>query len=156
MSDTASKHEVVDVLIAGAGPAGLTLGGELGRAGVRALVLEREPEPPGFCRGFNLNARSLELLDRRGLAARFLGEGPTASSTIFVGASRLDLAAMRTKHPYALGIPQTRVEELLAEWAVESGTRLVRGRHLTGLGQDGDGVTVEVNGADGPSTVRCR
>lgn len=156
MSDTASKDEAVDVLIAGAGPAGLALGGELGRAGVRALVLEREPEPPGFCRGFNLNARSLELLGRRGLAARFLAEGPTVPTTAFVGASRLDLAAMRTEHPYVLGIPQTRVEELLAEWAVGSGARLVRGRRLTGLRQDGDGVTVEVDGADGPSTVRCR
>ncbi|MBF9067180.1 FAD-dependent monooxygenase [Streptacidiphilus fuscans] len=156
MSDTASTDDVVDVLIAGAGPAGLTLAAELGRAGVGALVLEREPEPPGFCRGFNLNARSLELLDRRGLAARFLAEGPTAESTVFVGASRLDLAAMRTNHPYALGIPQTRVEELLAEWAVESGARIARGRNLTGLRQDADGVTVEVDGPEGPSTVRCR
>ncbi|MFK8908016.1 FAD-dependent monooxygenase, partial [Streptomyces sp. YS-3] len=162
MNDTVSRDgieargEFVDVLIAGAGPAGLTLGAELGRAGVRALVLEREPEPPGFCRGFNLNARSLELFDRRGLAARFLAEGPTVSTTAFVGASRLDLAAMRTKHPYVLGIPQTRVEELLAEWAVESGARVMRGRRLTGLRQDRDGVTVEVDGVDGPSIVRCR
>ncbi|MEU1074756.1 FAD-dependent monooxygenase [Streptomyces sp. NPDC005878] len=146
----------VDVVIVGAGPAGLTLAGELGRGGVRALVLEREPEPPRFCRGFNLNARSLDLLDRRGLAARFLAEGPTVSTTMFVGASRLDLAAMRTRHPYVLGIPQTRVEELLAAWAVESGARIVRGRRLTGLRPDGDGVTVEADGADGPSTLRCR
>ncbi|GAA0327359.1 FAD-dependent monooxygenase [Streptomyces polychromogenes] len=156
MSGGAPHDEAVDVLIAGAGPAGLTLAGELARAGVRALVLEREPEPPGFCRGFNLNARSLELLDRRGLAERFLAEGPTVPTTAFVGPSRLDLAAMRTKHAYVLGIPQTRVEELLAEWAVESGARLVRGRRLTGLRQDADGVTVGTDGADGPSTVRCR
>ncbi|MEV7415465.1 FAD-dependent monooxygenase [Streptomyces sp. NPDC089919] len=159
MSGGASKDEadeVVDVLIVGAGPAGLTLGGELGRAGVRALVLEREPEPPGHCRGFNLNARSLELLDRRGLAARFLAEGPTVPTTAFVGASRLDLGAMRTEHPYVLGIAQTRVEELLAEWAEESGARLVRGRRLTGLRQAADGVTAEVTGPGGPSSVRCR
>ncbi|MFK0292454.1 FAD-dependent monooxygenase [Streptomyces sp. NPDC090442] len=156
MSGTASRDEIVDVLIVGAGPAGLALGGELGRAGVRALVLERDTEPPGFCRGFNLNARSLELLDRRGLAARLLAEGPTVPTTMFVGASRLDLAAMRTEHPYVLGIPQTRVEELLAEWAVQSGARLLRGRRLTGLRQNGDGVTVEVDGADRPSTMRCR
>ncbi|MFB7633502.1 FAD-dependent monooxygenase [Streptomyces sp. NPDC056149] len=156
MSDTASQGEVADVLIVGAGPAGLALAGELGRAGVRARVLERDPEPPGFCRGFNLNARSLELLDRRGLATRFLAEGPTVPTTMFVGAARLDLAAMRTEHPYVLGIPQTRVEELLAEWAVESGARLLRGRCLTGLRQDGAGVTVEVDGPDGPSTMRCR
>ncbi|MFD5462887.1 FAD-dependent monooxygenase [Kitasatospora sp. NPDC127059] len=156
MSDHATEPETVDVLVVGAGPAGLALAGELGRAGVRALVLEREPQPPGHCRGFNLNARSLELLDRRGLADRFLAEGPTVPTTVFVGASRLDLAAMRAKHRYVLGIPQTRVEELLAERAVESGARLVRSRRLTGLRQDGAGVTVEVDGADGPSTVRCR
>ncbi|MBD0690685.1 FAD-dependent monooxygenase [Streptomyces sp. CBMA123] len=156
MTDDATQDETVDVLVVGAGPAGLALGGELGRAGVRALVLEREPEPPGYCRGFNLNARSLELFDRRGLAARFLTEGPTVPTTMFVGASRLDLTAMRAKHRYILGIPQTRVEELLAEWAVGSGARLVRGRRLTGLWQDGDGVTAEVEGPDGPSTLRCR
>ncbi|MDK9499237.1 FAD-dependent monooxygenase [Streptomyces katrae] len=156
MSEGAPRAEAVDVLIAGAGPAGLALAGELGRAGVRALVLEREPEPPGFCRGFNLNARSLELLDRRGLAGRFLAEGPTVPRTAFVGPSWLDLAAMRTKHAYVLGIPQTRVEELLAEWAVGAGARLLRGRRLTGLRQDADGVTVDTDGADGPSTVRCR
>ncbi|MGE7386549.1 FAD-dependent monooxygenase [Streptomyces sp. NPDC004126] len=156
MSGGVPQDEAVDVLIAGAGPAGLTLAGELARAGVRALVLERDPQPPGFCRGFNLNARSLELLGRRGLADRFLAEGPTVPTTAFVGTSRLDLAAMRTGHPYVLGIPQTRVEELLAEWAVSSGARLVRGRSLTGLRQDADGVTVETDGAGGPATVRCR
>ncbi|MEU8773453.1 FAD-dependent monooxygenase [Streptomyces sp. NPDC048606] len=165
MSDGAARAETVEVLIVGAGPAGLALAGELGRMGVRATVLEREPEPSPFCRGFNLNARSLELLDRRGLAGRFLAEGPTVSTTAFVGHSRLDFAAMRTKHPYVLGIPQTRVEELLSEWALESGARIVRGRRLTGLRQDADGVTVETDGTygtggtdgtDGPSTVRCR
>ncbi|WP_370350297.1 FAD-dependent monooxygenase [Catenulispora sp. EB89] len=150
-----SPEETVDVLIVGAGPAGLALAGELARAKVPALVLEREPEPPGFCRGFNLNARSLELLDRRGLASRFLAEGPTVATTAFVGASRLDLAAMRTKHPYVLGIPQTRVEELLAEWALESGARIHRGRRLSGLSQTGGGVIARVEGPGGPSTVRC-
>ncbi|MER5888696.1 FAD-dependent monooxygenase [Streptomyces sp. NPDC001941] len=143
-----------DVLIAGAGPAGLALAAELGRAGVRTVVLERDPEPPGFCRGFNLNARSLELLGRRGVVDRFLAEGPTVPSTAFVGASRLDLTAMRTAHPYVLGIPQTRVEELLAEWAQEHGVRIVRGRNLTGLRQDDEGVTVTTDGNDGPSVHR--
>ncbi|KNB50698.1 FAD-dependent monooxygenase [Streptomyces caatingaensis] len=145
-----------DVLIVGAGPAGLTLACELGLAGVPALVIERDPAPPGHCRGFNLNARSLDLLDRRGLAARFLAEGPTVPTTAFTGTARLDLTAMRTGHPYVLGIPQTRVEELLAERAAELGVRVLRGHRLTALRQDDDGVDAEVDAPDGPLTLRAR
>ncbi len=152
----AARHADADVLVVGAGPAGLMLAGELGSAGVRTVLIEREPAPPGFCRGFNLNARSLELLDRRGLADRFLAEGPTVPTTAFVGASRLDLSAMRTDHPYALGIAQTRVEELLAERAARCDVPVRRGHRLTGLREDGTGVTAEVEAPDGPLLVRCR
>ncbi|MFK8905624.1 FAD-dependent monooxygenase [Streptomyces sp. YS-3] len=127
----------------------------LGGPGVRALVLERKPTPPGFCRGFNPNARSMELLDRRGLAAGFLAEGPTLPTKMFVGPSRLDLTTMRTKHRYALGIPQTHVKEP-TEWALRSGARLVLSRCLTRLRQEDDGVTAEVDGRDGAPTVCCR
>ncbi|MBZ6475385.1 FAD-dependent monooxygenase [Streptomyces griseocarneus] len=143
-----------DVLVVGAGPAGLMLACELGLGKVRAVVLERHPAPPGFCRGFNLNARSLELLDRRGLADRFLAEGPTAATTAFAGAARLNLAAMRTEHPYVLGIAQTRVEEILTERAVELGVRILRGHRLTGLHQDGSGVRAEVDSPDGRMLLR--
>ncbi|MBC2874410.1 MULTISPECIES: FAD-dependent monooxygenase [Streptomyces] len=153
MPDT---HPHTDVLIAGAGPAGLMLACELGLAGVRTTVLERNPAPPGFCRGFNLNARSLDLLDHRGLADRFLAEGPTLPATAFVGTAALDLAAMRARHPYILGIAQTRVEELLAERAEELGVRLLRGHRLTGFEEDDEGVTAEVTTPDGPLRLRCR
>ena len=145
-----------DVLVVGAGPAGLALACELGLAGVRTTVLERDSAPPGFCRGFNLNARSLELLGLRGLAGRFLAEGPTRQSTMFVGGARLDLASMRTEHPYVLGIPQTRVEELLAEQAVRSGARILRGHRLHGLRQDASGVTADVEAPAGRRELRCR
>ncbi|EMF00156.1 FAD-dependent oxidoreductase [Streptomyces mobaraensis NBRC 13819 = DSM 40847] len=144
-----------DVLVAGAGPAGLTLACELGLAGVRTTVLERDPAPPGFCRGFNLNARSLDLLEHRGLADRFLAEGPTLPATAFVGTAALDLAAMRTRHPYVLGIAQTRVEELLAERAEELGVRILRGHRLTGFREDGEGITADVTAPDGPLRLRC-
>ena len=61
-----------DVLVVGAGPAGLTLAAELGLAATDALVVEQLPGRSPFCRGFNLNARSLALLDRRGIVERFL------------------------------------------------------------------------------------
>ncbi|MDH6580637.1 FAD-dependent monooxygenase [Kitasatospora sp. MAP5-34] len=144
-----------DVLVVGAGPAGLMLACELGLGKVRTVVLERHPAPPGFCRGFNLNARSLELLDRRGLADRFLAEGPTVPTTAFAGAAQLDLAAMRTEHPYVLGIAQTRVEEILAERAMELGVRILRGHRLTGLHQDDSGVRAEVDSPDGRILLRA-
>lgn len=144
----------VDVAVVGAGPAGLMLACELGLRKVRTVVLERDPAPPGHCRGFNLNARSLELLDRRGLADRFLAEGPTVPSTVFVGAAQLDLAAMRTGHPYVLGIAQTRVAEILAERAVELGVRILRGHRLAGLRQDDGGVCAEVDSPDGRTLLR--
>ncbi len=146
-----------EVLITGAGPAGLVLAGELALAGVPVTVLERDPGPPPYCRGFNLNARSLELFGLRGLAERFLAEGPVTPWTSFVGGARLDLGAMRTRHPYVLGIPQTRVEELLAEHATALGARVLRGHRVTSARQDADGVTVGTVTAGGPAgTWRCR
>ncbi|MFE0464686.1 FAD-dependent monooxygenase [Kitasatospora sp. NPDC058965] len=151
---TAPAHDA-DVLVVGAGPAGLMLACELGLAGVRTVLLDQHPAPPGFCRGFNLNARSLELLDRRGLADRFLAEGPTVPATVFVGGARLDLAAMRTKHAYTLGIAQTRVEELLAERAAEMGVLTLRGHRLTGLRQEAGGVLAEIDSPAGPTVLRA-
>ncbi|WP_371515381.1 FAD-dependent monooxygenase [Kitasatospora sp. NBC_01300] len=144
-----------DVLVVGAGPAGLVLACELALARVRTVLLERDPSPPGFCRGFNLNARSLELLERRGLAERLLAEGPTVASTAFTAQARLDLAAMRTRHPYVLGIAQTRVEEILTEHAHHLGVRILRGHRLTALHQDGDGVHAHTDTPDGPALLHA-
>jgi 2-polyprenyl-6-methoxyphenol hydroxylase-like FAD-dependent oxidoreductase len=147
----------VEVLVVGAGPAGLMLAGELGLAGVRAEVIEQQPSRPGFCRGFNLNARSLDLLDRRGIAGLFLAEGPEVPVTSFAGLRRpLDLSTMDTGHPYVLGIAQTRVEELLEERAGSLGVPVRRGHRLTGLRQDARGVTATVEGAGGRHRLRAR
>ncbi|SEG64124.1 2-polyprenyl-6-methoxyphenol hydroxylase [Nonomuraea solani] len=138
-----------EVIVVGAGPAGLMLAGELGLAGVRALVVERHERRPDQCRGFNLNARSLELLDRRGIAERFLAEGPTVPYWMFGDPSRpLDLTAMETDHPYALGIAQTRVEELLEEWVAELGVPIRRGCEVVGVDDGPDAVTVRTSGGD--------
>ncbi|GAA5195635.1 FAD-dependent monooxygenase [Rugosimonospora acidiphila] len=135
----------LDVLVVGAGPAGLMLACELGLAGVRASVIEAHPRRLDFCRGFNLNARSLDLLALRGIAEEFLAEGPTVPATTFSGLGRpLDLSTMDTDHRYALGIAQTRVEELLEQRAGELGVPVRRGRRLTGLHQDAGGVTATV------------
>ncbi|GAB3160799.1 FAD-dependent monooxygenase [Amycolatopsis stemonae] len=143
-----------DVLVAGAGPAGLLLAAELALAGVRTTIVERHPERPPFCRGFNLNSRSLDLLARRGLAEGLVAEGhrvPHAPVTGLPGP--LLLADAATDHPFSLGIPQTRVEEVLEARALDLGVEILRGHELRSFAQDADGVTVTVHNG---RTLRAR
>ena len=151
--DADATARSVQVLIAGAGPTGLMLACELGLAGVRTLVLERLPKRRPVSWAFNLNTRSLEILDRRGIVARFLAEGPALRDTFF-GGPRLDLSCLDSSHAYTLGISQTRTEELLEARATEVGAIIRRGHEVTGFAQDA-GVTVNVLGPDGRYDVRA-
>jgi 2-polyprenyl-6-methoxyphenol hydroxylase-like FAD-dependent oxidoreductase len=157
MSSVASEQTSVDVAIAGAGPTGLLLAAELAMRGVRVVVLERNVERPAFVRAFNLNARSLEILDRRGIVDRFLAEGPKVPFTHFAALDApLALAGLDTDHPYVLGIPQTRTEALLEAHALEQGAELRWGHGIAAVAQDPDGVTIEVDVASDASTTEMR
>ncbi|WP_238012952.1 FAD-dependent monooxygenase [Dactylosporangium sp. AC04546] len=148
---------MIDVIIVGAGPAGLLLACELRLAGVGTVVLERHRRRPDFCRGFNLNARALDLLARRGLADALIAEGWQVPHAAFSGLPvTLGLAGTHTDHPYSLGIPQTRVEEVLEAHAVARGADLRRGHEVRGLRQDDDGVEVTVATGDGEYRLRAR
>jgi 2-polyprenyl-6-methoxyphenol hydroxylase-like FAD-dependent oxidoreductase len=132
---------MIDVLIAGAGPAGLMLAGELRLAGVGVVLVERHGTRPGFCRGFTLNARSLDLLARRGLAGPLIAEGWQAPHAPFTSLPvTLGLTGAFTDHPYTLGIPQTRVEEFLEDRARELGADIRRGWELRALEIEDDAV----------------
>ncbi|EOD69873.1 FAD-dependent monooxygenase [Amycolatopsis vancoresmycina] len=146
-----------DVLIAGAGPAGLLLAAELALAGVRTTIVERLPQRPPYCRGFNLNSRALDLLARRGLADGLVAEGhrvPHAPVTGLPGPLLLDGAA--TDHPFSLGIPQTRVEEVLEARARELGVEILRGHDLRSFTQSADDVTTVVHNGQFGRTLRSR
>src|SRR6266540_7123030 len=139
---------MIDVIVAGGGPTGVMLASELRLHGVRALVLEKEAEPTRVVRALGLHARSIEVMDQRGLLERFLAHGQQYPlGGFFAGISKPSPDRLDTAHPYVLGIPQTTTDRLLAEHATELGVEIRRGCELVGLSQDDHGVTVEL--ADG-------
>ncbi|MEU0789178.1 FAD-dependent monooxygenase [Amycolatopsis sp. NPDC005961] len=146
-----------DVLVAGAGPAGLLLAAELALGGVRTTIVERHPVRPPYCRGFNLNSRSLDLLARRGLAEGLVAEGhrvPHAPVTGLPGPLQLTDAA--TDHPFSLGIPQTRVEEVLEGWAADLGVEILRGHELRSFTQSPESVSTVVHNGQFGRTITAR
>src|SRR5437867_3344754 len=138
-----TEHAVV---VAGGGPTGLMLAGELALAGVDVAIVERRltQDLPGSRSG-GLHSRTIEVLDQRGIADRFLSQGQVAQVQAFAF-NRLDISDFPTRHPYGLGLWQNRIEEILAGWVGELGVRFYRGREVTGFAQDDTGVDVDVSG----------
>jgi 2-polyprenyl-6-methoxyphenol hydroxylase-like FAD-dependent oxidoreductase len=132
--------------IAGGGPTGLMLAGELALAGVDVAIVERRlsQDLPGSRAG-GLHARTIEVLDQRGIADRFLSQGQVAQVAGFAGIP-LDISDFPTRHNYGLGLWQNHIERILAGWVGELPVTIYRGREVTGIAQDDTGVDVEVFG----------
>ncbi|WP_040690376.1 rifampin monooxygenase [Nocardia vinacea] len=139
---------MIDVIVAGGGPTGMMLAGELRLHGVHVVVLEKDTEPTKVERSLGLHARSVEVMDQRGLLERFLALGQQYPlGGFFAGIIKPAPDRLDTAHPYTLGIPQTTTDRLLTEHAAAVGAEIRRGCELVGLSQAEDGVTVEL--ADG-------
>ena len=139
---------MVDVVVVGAGPTGLMLAGELTLAGVDVAIVERRPTPELVgSRAGGFHARTIEILDQRGIADRFLAEGKTYPVP-YSGRMMLDITDFPTRHPYTLGLWQNHIERILAGWVDELAVSIHRGRDVTGFVQDDDGVDVRLAGGE--------
>src|SRR5215213_4304458 len=133
------------VVIAGGGPTGLMLAGELALAGVEvALVERRASQELAGSRAGGLHSRTIEVLDQRGIADRFLAEGQVAQVAAFAG-TPFDISDFPTRHPYGLGLWQNHIERILAGWVHELRVPIHYGIEVTGFAQDDTGVDVELS-----------
>jgi 3-(3-hydroxy-phenyl)propionate hydroxylase len=141
----ATNHAVV---IAGGGPTGLMLAGELALAGVDVAIVERRAgQDLAGSRAGGLHSRAIEVLDQRGIADRFLSQGqkhPVVHFNI-----PLDVSDFPTRHNYVLGLWQNHIERILAEWVGELAVTIYRGREVTDIAQDDAGVDIALS--DGQS-----
>jgi 2-polyprenyl-6-methoxyphenol hydroxylase-like FAD-dependent oxidoreductase len=136
------------VVIAGAGPTGLMLAGELALAKVDVAIVERrENQELAGSRAGGLHVRTIELLDQRGIAERFISQGTIHKVVHF--ALPLDISDAPTRHNYVLGLWQNRIERILADWVGELNVPIYRAREVTRFAQDDAGVEVELS--DGQS-----
>ena len=139
---TEQTHAVV---IAGAGPTGMMLAAELALAAVDVVVVERRPGPELVgSRARGLHARTIEVLDQRGIADRFLEAGRAMQVQSFAGVS-LDISDFPTRHNYGLALGQDAFERILAVWVEELEVPIIREREVTGIAQDETGVDVRLS-----------
>ena len=145
-----TEHAVV---VAGGGPTGMMLAAELALAGVDVAVVERRPtsEIVGVRAG-GMHARTIEVLDQRGIAESFVSQGQTFPHVSFAE-TQLDISDFPTRRNYVLALTQNHIERILAEWVAELPAVFYRGHDVTSIAQDDDGVTVTL--ADG-SALRGR
>jgi 2-polyprenyl-6-methoxyphenol hydroxylase-like FAD-dependent oxidoreductase len=137
-----AKHAVV---VAGGGPAGMMLAAELALAKVDVAVIEQRPNHVLVgSRAGGFHSRTIEVLDQRGVADRFLAEGQVAQAAM-IGSTVLDMSDFPTRHPYSLGIWQNKIERIMAAWIAELPVRIYYGTEVIGFEQDHTGVDVELS-----------
>jgi 2-polyprenyl-6-methoxyphenol hydroxylase-like FAD-dependent oxidoreductase len=150
---TRNDQSSAPVIIAGAGPTGLTLATELRRGGADVVLLERRPNRGvDGSRAAGMQPRTIEMLDQRGVAERFLAAGPPSNLGNFAGIM-LDYSTLPSRFPYAINIMQAETEQVLEDIAAELGVPVRWSTEVTGLRHVADGVEVAVESPNGAETL---
>jgi 2-polyprenyl-6-methoxyphenol hydroxylase-like FAD-dependent oxidoreductase len=140
-----TEHAVV---IAGAGPTGMMLAAELALAKADIAIVERRPDHVLVgSRAGGFHSRTIEVLDQRGVVDRFLAEGQVVQTATF-GTTVLDISDFPTRHPYTLGIWQSKIERIMAAWMAELPVRIYYGCEVTSFAQGDNGVEVRLAGGE--------
>lgn len=149
---------MIDAVIAGAGPNGLMLAGELGLAGIRPVVLDPMPGPNPQPRANGIIGQGVRILDHRGLHGTLAGtdEPPRLNPRAMFAAFPLDLGLAPDAQLFLLPVQQPRLVRVFAERAAGLGADIRWGHRMTGFDQHDDSVTVHVSGPDGPYRLRSR
>src|SRR5258705_9598945 len=146
MDEKIREHQVV---VAGGGPTGLMLAGELALAGVDVAIVERRANQDlAGSRAGGLHSRTIEVLDQRGIADRFLSQGKVMQVGAFFATIPLDISDFPTRHNHGLALWQNHIERILAAWVDELAVPIYRAREVTGFAQDDTGVDVGVSDGD--------
>lgn len=141
-----AHHQVV---IVGAGPTGLLLAGDLAQAGIDVAILEKRDRQSNLTRAFAVHARTLEVLDMRGIADDLVALGNPAPRLRLTDRVAIDLSRLPSRFPFVLVTPQYHTEKVLRRRAIEAGAVIEPGHRVVSLTQDGDGVRLTVETADG-------
>jgi 2-polyprenyl-6-methoxyphenol hydroxylase-like FAD-dependent oxidoreductase len=160
MEQPSGSQPVLDALVVGAGPVGLTLAAELLRHGLRCRIVDKSPAPTDQSRALVVWSRTLELLEKTGLAGRFLEAGfPMHGANIFGGGKRrvhLAIHAEQTHYPRPLAIPQSKTEQILNDHLARAGSPVERSVELVSFTDHGDTVEAMLRHAGGrEETVRA-
>ncbi|MEU6893295.1 FAD-dependent oxidoreductase [Streptomyces sp. NPDC046557] len=152
-----TPNAVVDVAVVGAGPTGLLLAGDLAAAGLSVTLIERRPQTAAnLTRAFAVHARTLELLDARGVADQLVSTGRRIDRLRPFGGMALSLQQLRTRYPFVLITPQYETEKLLERRALSTGAVIRYDWQVTGLHQDDDTVTLDITTPSGPVRQTAR
>jgi 2-polyprenyl-6-methoxyphenol hydroxylase-like FAD-dependent oxidoreductase len=148
------RSSTCDVLITGAGPVGMMLASELIRRGISCRIIDKSLEIAQTTKALGIQARTLELLEKTGLAEAMISQGMPVDH-VTLHSHRKQLArisfapSIDSPYPYILMIPQDKTEAILNEHLIRQGVTIERGIELTGLRQIGDGIDVQLRHLNG-------
>jgi pentachlorophenol monooxygenase len=153
-----SEATDVNVLIAGAGPIGLTAAIELSRRGIGCRIVDPLLEPPLYAKAVGVQPRTLEVFEGMGVLRRILDTAtPMHGQIVHVNGEdvgRMEFAVPKDVPFGFIAIPQYETERILREELARYGVQVERGTRLDAFDQDDDGVTANLNTTAGPETVR--